>query len=226
MQPTVSAPPAFSASKAHQAQLLLAKKIVIEDHLPQKIKRVAGVDVSYTDTLAIGAAAVLDFESLELLEQQTAICEAKFPYIPTLLSFREIPPAVACVKKLTLQPDVLIADGQGLAHPYGCGFASHLGLAVGKPTIGVAKSRLVGEPKAIAGRVFLVRNGRIIGAVVTTKECVKPVYVSVGHLVSLETAVKIVKHCVLNSKIPEPVWQAHKIATEERRRVQTKRKAL
>jgi deoxyribonuclease V len=226
MRPAVAAPPNFSVSKAHKAQLRLAEKIVTEDRLPRKIKRVAGVDVSYTDKLAIGAAAVLDYASLELLEQQTATCEVRFPYIPTLLSFREIPPAVACLKKLRLQPDVLLADGQGVAHPYGCGFASHLGLAVGKPTIGVAKSRLVGEPTTVSGRVFLVLKGQIIGAVVTTREGVKPVYVSVGHLVSLETAVKIAKKCVHNSKIPEPILQAHKIATEERRRVLAKRKVL
>jgi deoxyribonuclease V len=226
MHPTVAAPPNFSVSKAHKAQLRLAQKIVTEDRLPRKIKRVAGVDVSYTDKQAIGVAAVLDFESLELLEQQTATCEVRFPYIPTLLSFREIPPAVACIKKLRLQPDVLLADGQGMAHPYGCGFASHLGLAVGKPTIGVAKSRLVGEPTTIAGQVLLVLKGQIIGAVVTTREGVKPVYVSVGHLVSLETAVEIAKKCVRNSKIPEPILQAHKIATEERRRAMAKRKAL
>ena len=223
---TVAAPPKFSVSKAHRAQLRLAQKIVTEDRLPRKIKLVAGVDVSYTDELAIGAATVLDFESLELLEQQTATCEVRFPYIPTLLSFREIPPAVACIKKLKLQPDVLLADGQGMAHPYGCGFASHLGLAVGRPTIGVAKSRLVGEAKMIAGRVFLFHKGRVIGEVVTTREGVKSVYVSVGHLVSLETAVKIAKHCVRNSKIPEPIWQAHKIATEEKRRLQGNHKPL
>ena len=226
MHPAVTAPPNFSVSKAHKAQLRLAEKIVTEDRLPRKIKHIAGVDVSYTDKLAIGAAAVLDFESLELLEQQTATSEVSFPYIPTLLSFREIPPAVACIKKLRLQPDVLLADGQGMAHPYGCGFASHLGLAVGKPTIGVAKSRLVGEPTTIAGQVFLVLKGRIIGAVVTTREGVKPVYVSVGNLVSLETAVEIAKKCVRNSKIPEPILQAHKIATEERKRLLAKRKAL
>jgi deoxyribonuclease V len=226
MRPAVAAPPNFSVSKAHKAQLRLAEKIVTEDRLPRKIKRVAGVDVSYAAKRAIGAAAVLDFESLELLEQQTATSEVRFPYIPTLLSFREIPPAVACLKKLRLQPDVLLADGQGMAHPYGCGFASHLGLALGKPTIGVAKSRLVGEPTTIAGQVFLVLKGRIIGAVVATREGVKPVYVSVGHLVSLETAVKIAKKCVRNSKIPEPILQAHKIATEERRRAMAKRKAL
>lgn len=226
MQRTVAAPPNFSVSKAHKAQLRLSQKIVAEDRLPRKINRVAGVDVAYTDTVAIGAVTVLDFESLKLLEHQTATCEVKFPYIPTLLSFREIPPAVACIKKLRLQPDVFLADGQGIAHPYRCGFASHLGLAIGKPTVGVAKSRLVGEPKMIAGRVFLVQKGQIIGEVVTTREGVKPVYVSVGHLISLETAVEIVKRCVRNSKIPEPILQAHKIASEERRQLQAKHKTL
>jgi deoxyribonuclease V len=121
---------------------------------------------------------------------------------------------------------VFLVDGQGAAHPYGCGFASHLGLVIGKPTVGVAKSRLVGEPKSVAGREFLVRKGRVIGEVVTTKKGAKPVYVSVGHLTSLGTAVEIVKHCVRNSRIPEPILQAHKIASEEKRKVQAKRKTL
>lgn len=216
----------FSISKAHKAQLYLSQKIVAEDRLLQEIKCIAGVDVAYTDDLAIGSVAVLDYESLELLEQQTVTRQAKFPYIPTLLSFREIPPAIACIKKLILQPEVFLVDGQGVAHPYGCGFASHLGLAIGKPTIGVAKSRLVGEPQTVAGQEFLIQKGRIIGEVVTTKKGVKPVYVSVGHLTSLGTAVEIVKHCVLNSRIPEPILQAHKIASEEKRKVVAKRKTL
>ena len=220
MHPTFSAPHNFSVSKAHKAQLRLSQKVVTEDHLPKKIQRVAGVDVAYAGEFAISAAAVLDYDSLELLEQQTATSTIKFPYIPTLLSFREIPPSIACIKKLKLRPDILLADGQGVAHPYGFGFASHLGLALGKPTIGVAKSRLIGEPKTIAGRVFLVRKDQIIGEVVTTRECVKPVYVSIGHLISLETAVKIVKRCVRHSKIPEPILMAHKIASEERRKLQ------
>jgi deoxyribonuclease V len=224
MHPTFAALHKFSVSKARKAQSLLSRKIVTEDRLPQKIKLIAGVDVAYIGELAIGAVAVLDFESLELLERQTATTEVKLPYIPTLLSFREIPPAIACIKKLRVQPDVFLADGQGIAHPYRCGFASHLGLALGKPTIGVAKSRLTGEPTTIAGQVFLFQKDQIIGAVVTTRECVKPVYVSVGHLISLETAVKIAKQCVRNSKIPEPVLQAHKIASEEKRKVQAKHK--
>ncbi|MBN1358431.1 endonuclease V [Candidatus Bathyarchaeota archaeon] len=226
MQPTFVAVKKFSVSKAHKTQLRLSRKIITEDRLPHEIKRVAGVDAAYIDELAIGAVAVLDYETHEILEQHTATCQAKFPYIPTLLSFREIPPAVACIKKLRRQPDVLLVDGQGAAHPYGCGFASHLGLVMGKPTVGVAKSKLVGDSKLIAGQELLVQNDQIIGAVVTTKEGVKPVYVSVGHLISLGTAVKIAKHCVRNSRIPEPILQAHKIAAEEKRKVERKRKTL
>jgi deoxyribonuclease V len=206
----------FSISKAHKVQTCLSKKIISEDRVPEKINLVAGVDIAYANELAIGAVAVLDYESLELLESQTATCRVKLPYIPTLLSFREIPPAVVCIRRLKLQPDVFLADGQGLAHPYRCGFASHLGLAIGKPTIGVAKSRLIGKPTEIGEEVFLVENGQIIGSVVTTKEGSKPVYVSVGHLMSLGTAIKIAKHCVRNSRIPEPLLQAHKIASQER----------
>jgi deoxyribonuclease V len=216
----------FSVSKAHKAQMLLAEKVIAEDRLPKKINYIAGVDVAYAGELAIGAVAVLDYKSLELLESRIVTCEVKFPYIPTLLSFREIPPTVACIKKLKLQPDVLLADGQGIAHPYGCGFASHIGLAIGKPTVGVAKSRLIGKPAKIAGEDFLVQKGQVISAVVTTKEGAKPVFVSVGHLISLETAVKIVKHCVRNSRIPKPILQAHNIASEEKRKVQAKHKTL
>ena len=209
---TASIPPRFSIPKAHKAQAYLSKKIISEDQLPEKIRLIAGVDVAYAGETAIGAVAVLDYESLELLERQTATYSAKMPYIPTLLSFREIPAAMACIKKLNLQPDVFLADGQGIAHPYRCGFASHLGLALGKPTVGVAKSRLIGEPV----NAYLVENGQIIGAVVTTKKGSKPVYVSVGHRISLETAVKLVKHCVCGSRVPEPLLQAHRIATAER----------
>jgi deoxyribonuclease V len=223
---TVATVHKFFVSKAHETQLRLSQKIISEDRLPQKINYIAGVDVAYAGELAIGAVAVLDYKSLELLESRIVTCEVKFPYIPTLLSFRELPPTVACIKKLKLQPDVLLADGQGIAHPYGCGFASHIGLAIGKPTVGVAKSRLIGKPAKIAGEDFLVQKGQVISAVVTTKEGAKPVFVSVGHLISLETAVKIVKHCVRNSRIPKPILQAHNIASEEKRKVQAKHKTL
>jgi deoxyribonuclease V len=207
--------PKFSVEKAHKAQLLLSKKIVFEDRLPKKIRFVAGVDVAYGKSMSVGAIAVLDYDSLKLVETQTAICKTRFPYIPTLLSFREIPPSVLCIKKLQTKPDVFLVDGHGFAHPYGCGFASHLGLAIGKPTIGVAKGRLFGKVENIKAEedfAFLKHDGKVIGAVVTTKVGCKPVYVSVGHMISLETAIKIVKHCTCNNRIPDPILKAHKMA--------------
>ncbi|MFB3888831.1 MAG: endonuclease V [Candidatus Bathyarchaeia archaeon] len=207
----------FSIQKAKKAQERMAERIISQDQLSGDIRLVAGVDAAYTADLAIGAAAVLDYNSLELLEVQTAICHVKFPYVPTLLSFRELPAAVACIRKLQLQPDVFLVDGHGKAHPRGCGFASHLGLALGRPTVGVAKNRLVGDLKQVGEETFLVYNGEIVGAVLSTRRGAKPVYVSVGHLVSLETAVKIVKHCLCNDRIPEPVLQAHRIASERRK---------
>ena len=129
------APHSFSVSKAHEIQLRLSHKIITEDRLPQMIECVAGVNVAYIDEVAIGVVTVLDYETLELLEQQTATCQANFPYIPTLLSFRELPPTVACIKKLRLQPDIVLVDGHGVAHPYGCGFASYLRLVIGKPRL-------------------------------------------------------------------------------------------
>jgi deoxyribonuclease V len=206
--------PSFSIPKAHKAQALLCRKIVQEDRIPERIRLVAGVDAAYFDEQAICAVAVLDYENMKIVESQTAQCSARFPYVPTLFSFREIPPAVACIRKLRLQPDVFLADAQGVAHPYGCGFASHLGLAIGKPTIGVAKSLLIGEPMEIGGKVFLVHKGKVIGSVVTTKAGAKPIYVSVGHLVSLASAVRIVEHCVRSDRVPEPLAIAHRIASK------------
>ena len=212
----------FSVEKAHKAQLELSKRIILEDRLPEKIRLVAGVDVAYMKDLSIGAVAVLDYSSLKLIEVRTALCKTRFPYIPTLLSFREIPPVVLSVKKLRVQPDVFLVDGQGFAHPYRCGFASHLGLVIGKPTVGVAKSWLFGElenAEVEKGVKLLKHHGEVVGAVVETKRGCKPVYVSVGHMVSLETAVKIVRQCSRYNRIPEPVLQAHKVANVEKRKL-------
>ncbi len=205
----------FSVKKAHDTQLRLSKRIIHEDKLPQGIHTVGGVDVAYVGELGVGAITVLDYDSLELLETAVATCPVKMPYIPTLLSFRELPPALAGIRQLKRQPDVFLVDAQGWAHPYRCGFASHLGLAIGKPTVGAAKSRLIGEPTDIDGRIFLMDKGEVIGEVVTTKAGAKPVYVSSGHMVSLETAVQIVRHCS-KGRIPEPLLQAHKLATKTR----------
>jgi deoxyribonuclease V len=176
---------------------------------------VGGVDVSYVGNLGVGAVTVLDYDSLKLLETQVATCQVKVPYIPTLLSFREIPPALAAIQKLKLQPDVFLVDAQGWAHPYRCGFATHLGLILKAPTVGAAKSRLIGEPQEREGRTLLLDKGEIIGEGVTTKQGANPIYVSVGHMVSLQTAVTIVMHCA-KTRIPEPLLQAHNLATKTR----------
>jgi deoxyribonuclease V len=211
----------FSVEKARRTQLLLSKQIIFEDMLPRKIRYVAGVDVAYVHDLAVGAVAVMDYATLNLVEVQTALCKAAFPYIPTLLSFREVPPAVLCIKKLKTQPAVFLVDGHGFAHPYRCGFASHLGVVLRKPTIGVAKSRLIGELEDFRGGDFayLKHNNEIIGAVVKTMHGHKPVYVSVGNMVSLETAIKIVKRCTRYGNIPEPIKKAHQAAAGERKRI-------
>ena len=138
----------FSVEKAHAMQLRLSKLVIQEDILPKNIRYVAGVDVAYTADLSLGAAVVLDYNSLSVVESKKAKVKTRFPYIPTLLSFREIPPTLAAIKKLKAQPDVFLVDGQGIAHPYRLGFASHLGLVLNKPTIGVAKSLLCGQTGA------------------------------------------------------------------------------
>lgn len=205
----------FSVKKAHNTQVCLSKKLILEDRFPKKIRTVGGIDVAYVGSIGVGAVTVLDYDSLDLLESQVATCQVKMPYIPTLLSFREVPPAMAAIRKLKLQPDVFLVDAQGYAHPYRCGFASHLGLALEKPTVGAAKSRLIGSQVEESGRALLVDKGEVIGEVVTTKPGAKPIYVSIGHMISLETAVKIVKHCS-NGRIPEPTLQAHNLSTTEK----------
>ncbi|MBS7608800.1 MAG: endonuclease V [Candidatus Bathyarchaeia archaeon] len=209
----------FSVEKAHKAQLQLSKLIILEDKLPEKIRFVGGVDTAYVGDLAISAAAILEFDSLKVVEVQTVTRKVTFPYVPTLLSFRELPSTLLCIKRLKTQPDVFLVDGQGFAHPYRCGFASHLGVVLGRPTIGVAKSRLIGEVEPFQNRDFAyLRDGNeVIGAAVKTITG-KLLYVSVGHMVSLETAIKIVKHCTRDS-LSEPIRVAHEAATAEKRKL-------
>jgi deoxyribonuclease V len=217
-----SAGSAFSVETAHKTQLKMSDRIVFEDRLPEKIRSVAGVDVAYTDGISIGAVAVLDYDSLELIESQTARCTTRFPYLPTLLSFREIPPAVLSIRKLHAKPDVFLVDGQGYAHPYRCGFASHLGLALRRPTIGIAKSRLFGhveKEEEESDLSFLRHKDKIIGAALRTKAESKPIYISVGHMISLETATSIARHCIRGRRLPEPIRKAHEIASREKRKI-------
>jgi len=213
--------PRFSVEKAHMMQLQLSKLVIREDQLPETINYVAGVDVAYAKGVSVGVAAVLDFDSLSLVESRVACLKTRFPYIPTLLSFREIPPAYSAIKKLRTRPNVFLVDGQGFAHPYRLGFATHLGLAIDRPTIGVAKSLLCGEVEPVGehGWSPLTDGGKIIGAEVVTKPGTKPLYVSVGHRVSLKRAIEIVRSCTRTYRIPEPIRRAHILANEEKRKL-------
>ncbi len=210
----------FSVKKAHQMQLRLSKRVIRMDELPKTLRRVAGVDVAYAGDLSIAVVAVLDYSSLSLVEAQRAVVKTQFPYIPTLLSWREIKPAKAAIKKLKTRPDVFLVDAQGIAHPYRLGFASHLGVLLDKPTIGVAKSLLcgqIGSPNQ-QGWTPITDRGEVIGAAIKRDEKTQPIYVSIGHKVSLEKAIEIVKHCTKSARIPEPIRIAHTLASEEKRK--------
>lgn len=201
----------------------LSKHIIFRDKLVDPIRYVAGVDVAYVRDISIGAAAVLSYDALRVVETETAKRKTRFPYIPALLSFREIPPVLAAFRRLRTQPDVVMVDGQGYAHPYRCGFACQLGLTLGIPTIGVAKSRLVGDIELSTkeeGTALLKYKGETVGAVVKTVDGRSPVFVSVGHMISLESAVSVVRHCVLQNRIPEPIRKAHEAANSEKRKIQ------
>jgi deoxyribonuclease V len=157
---------------------------------------------------------------LEQVETATAEQETRFPYIPGLLSFREAPVCLEAVAKLGCQPDLFMIDGQGVAHPRRLGLASHLGLFLDKPTIGCAKSRLIGkheEPGSERGAYCLLRDGdETIGAVVRTCSRVKPVFVSVGHKCTLDDAIRITLACATRYRIPEPTRLAHQAVSRLR----------
>jgi deoxyribonuclease V len=177
-----------------------------------------GADVHFPSKETVRAAvALLTFPGLELIE--TAIYEGpcSFPYIPGLLSFREIPPIIEACKHLARQPDVLLCDGQGIAHPRGLGLASHLGIVLDIPTIGCAKSALFGEfdlPAAAKGSRSPIRDrsGKTIGAVLRTRDDTRPLYVSVGHRIDLRTAVRLVLSSTTRFRIPEPLRTSHRLA--------------
>jgi deoxyribonuclease V len=180
-----------------------------------KVRRVAGADVSYEKrgSTLYAAVVVLDAATLEVLETGTAVGPARFPYLPGFLSFRESPAILDAFSRLRGRPDLLLVDGHGVAHPRGLGIASHLGVILNLPSIGVAKSILVGEaeePERDRGSVAPLRHRRErIASVVRTRTGVAPVYVSTGHRVSLQTAVRWVLRCGNGYRLPEPTRRAH-----------------
>ncbi|MDH7486811.1 MAG: deoxyribonuclease V [Anaerolineae bacterium] len=191
--------------------------LVAETPLPGPIRTIAGIDVSFPrPDLARAAVVVLSYPDQTPLEQTTAELPVHFPYIPGLLSFRETPVVLAALEKLGAMPDLLMCDAQGRAHFRRLGLASHVGVLLDHPTIGCAKSRLVGThhmPGEEKGSYTWLYDGEeVIGAVVRTRTGTSPVYVSVGHKIDLPTAIAVVLTCTLDTRLPEPTRLAHQVA--------------
>lgn len=207
-----------SPKEAIAIQKALQSHINLTDDFGE-IKTVAGVDVGFeqNNTITRAAIVVLNFQTLEVIETALAHRPTSFPYVPGLLSFREVPCVLEAMLKLSTEPDLLLCDGQGIAHPRRFGIAAHLGLLLDIPAIGVGKSRLTGthaEPTAEKGSsVPLMDRGEPIGTVLRTRKNVKPLFISPGHRVSIETAPKLVMKCVTKYKLPETTRWAHKLAS-------------
>ena len=184
---------------------------------------IAGVDMAFMRGDSEGAAAVvvLSYPELEVIEAKIARGKPDFPYIPGLLSFRELPLTLAACKQLTITPDLVFVDGQGIAHPRRFGFASHLGIFLDVPTIGCAKSRLCGEseaPELEAGSYAELKDDdEIIGAVLRTRTGVSPLYISTGHKIDLPEAIRWTLACCRGYRMPEPTRLAHQEANTHRR---------
>lgn len=181
------------------------------------IRSVAGVDAGYEGDTARAAIVVLSFPELQPLDYAIGRHPALFPYVPGFLSFREVPAVLDALAQLRIEPDLLICDGQGIAHPRRLGIASHIGVLTGRPTIGCAKSLLTGRhdpvPDERGAWVPLTHRGKEIGAVLRTRAGVKPVYVSIGHRVSLPTAIHYVLACTTRYRLPETTRAADKLAS-------------
>jgi deoxyribonuclease V len=218
MQPVISHPWDLSIDEAKELQQRLAQKVITETTFdPDDVQTVAGVDVGIQGDMARTAVVVLALPNLRPVDYAVGQVPVTFPYVPGLLTFREGPGVLEALHALDHWPDLLIFDGQGLAHPRRIGLASHLGVILDRPSIGCAKSRLIGEhhePGNEVGDWVPLRDGEdVIGAVVRTRAGVKPVFVSIGHRVDLDTAIDFVLRCSCGYRLPETTRYAHRVAS-------------
>lgn len=208
----------LTAEEAIAIQKQLQPEVITEDRLGE-VKYVAGVDVGFEDNYAISraAVAVLSFPDLQLVEHAIAKRPTTFPYIPGFLSFREIPVVIDALEQVSTTPDLILCDGQGIAHPRRFGIACHLGVLADMPTIGVAKSLLVGKheelPEEKGSWQPLHYRGNIVGAILRSRTGVRPLYVSPGHRISLPTAIDYTLRCITKYRLPETTRWADKLAS-------------
>ncbi|MBD3426767.1 MAG: endonuclease V [Candidatus Omnitrophica bacterium] len=207
-----------SPKEAVLIQKKIRDRILLKPLEMDKIHLIAGVDVSVKEGFSKAAIVVLSYPGLEKLEQVTRKRKTSFPYVPGLLTFREGPVILECLETLSVEPDLFIFDGQGLAHPRRTGLASHMGVIIGKPSIGSAKSHLYGDftpPGTERGDRSIITDtdGTPLGAVLRTRRATKPVYVSPGNLSDINTSVEMILSCSPRYKIPEPIRAAHQAAS-------------
>lgn len=211
----------LSPEEAIKVQSSLRARLQLTWDESRSVRTVGGIDVGIPGEFARCAIVVFQYPALTPLEGVTAQEPLVFPYIPGLLSFREGPAVLAAWDKLTTKPDLLMFDGQGIAHPRGIGIASQMGLWLERPTIGVAKSRLYGRHEEVGphhgDRAELVDpHGNVIGMVLRTREKTNPLYISPGHMIDVEHAVEFVLACCTGYRLPEPTRWAHKVAGGEK----------
>ena len=208
--------------EARRIQNGLRSQVIRADRFG-RINTVAGVDIGLKKDTARASVIVLSFPELQVVDSVVTESPVRFPYIPGLLSFREIPPLLTAFTQLQTEPDLVIVDGQGIAHPRRFGLASHLGLILDKPTIGCAKSRLCGqyeEPESEQGSyTYLMDKGEVIGAAVRTRTNIRVVYVSIGHRISLDSARMWTLACCRGYRLPETTRHAHNAASGKTPRI-------
>ncbi|HLF54175.1 MAG TPA: endonuclease V [Candidatus Nanoarchaeia archaeon] len=200
----------ISFGKLKDMQSQIASQFSADDEIKiDEIKYIAGFDATYFGNKCVCSAVVLDFKTLQVVEKKFLVTKTPMNYVPGFLAFREGPPICQAYFDLEHEPDVLMVDGHGIAHPMKCGLATFVGVELSKPCIGIAKSLLVGEEKD--GQILL--DGEIVGKTVKTKEHANALFVSPGNFISIETAAEIVKKCVIPPhKMPEPLHAAHRYA--------------
>ena len=216
-------PPSLKAATG--VQRAMAERVITEDDLGE-VRTLGGADISCKgrdpERIVHAALVALDAATLQPVDTAGVTEQARFPYVSGYLAFRESPPLVKAFAAVGRRPDLIFVDGQGISHPRGIGSASHLGVLLDQPTIGIAKTVLCGEPAGELGpeagdRTPLVWKGRTIGAVLRSRRGAKPIYVSVGHRVSLETAVAWTLKALAGRRLPEPIRAAHDSANALRR---------
>jgi deoxyribonuclease V len=200
-------------SKLIEEQKRLSRRVSTHDEF-ERLRFAAGADIAYFGEKAVCAAVVTGLDTLQVIEEKHVIGTPTMPYIPGLLSYRESPLIIQVIGLLENKPGVLFVDGNGILHPRKFGIASHIGLLLDMPTIGVAKKLLVGENKD--GKIIV--NGQVLGQAMETKEHAKPIFISPGHRISLKTAISLSEKLLYGYKLPFPLHEAHKAATKVRRK--------